>query len=97
MFKTLRTKALSTYTSVIGRYERDEMTPSTDAARKNAKVLNTTIGYLLGENEQQDLFKNLKILKRLDEIEKMEATDKGHFLTLIDVFIQSIKLKKTEF
>ncbi len=45
-------KALSTSTSVIGRYERDEMVPSIDAAKKIAVTLNTTVGYLLGEVEQ---------------------------------------------
>jgi hypothetical protein len=33
------------------------------------------------------------MLKRLNEIEKMEATDKGHILSVIDGFIKSIKLK----
>jgi transcriptional regulator with XRE-family HTH domain len=86
-------KALSTSPSVIGRYERDEMTPSIDAARKIAKFLDTTVGYLLGETEQEDLFKNPEMHKRLSEIEKMEAADKGHILSVIDGFIKSIKLK----
>jgi transcriptional regulator with XRE-family HTH domain len=86
-------KALSTSPSVIGRYERDEMTPSIDAARKIAKFLDTTVGYLLGETDQEDLFKNPELLKRLNEIEKMEAVDKGHILSVIDGFIKSIKLK----
>jgi transcriptional regulator with XRE-family HTH domain len=93
MSQTELAKALSTSTSVIGRYERDEMTPSIDAARKIAKILNTTVGYLLGETEQEDLFKNPEMLKRLNEIEKMEAADKGHILSVIDGFIKSIKLK----
>jgi transcriptional regulator with XRE-family HTH domain len=42
-------KKLSTSTSVVGRYERDEMTPSIEAAKNVAKLLNTTVGYLLGE------------------------------------------------
>jgi transcriptional regulator with XRE-family HTH domain len=98
MSQTELAKALSTSTSVIGRYERDEMTPSIDAARKDAarkiaKILNTTVGYLLGETEQEDLFKDPEMLKRLNEIEKMEDTDKGHILSVIDGFIKSIKLK----
>ena len=44
-------KILNTSYSVIGKYERDEMTPSINAARKIAKILNTTVGYLLGETE----------------------------------------------
>ena len=36
---------------VIGRYEHDEMIPSIEAAKNIAKLLNTTVGYLLGETE----------------------------------------------
>ncbi len=93
MSQTELAKALSTSTSVIGRYERDEMTPSVDAARKIAKILNTTVGYLLGETDQEDLFKDPDMLKRLNEIEKMDKEDKGHILSVIDGFIKSIKLK----
>jgi len=72
---------------------RDEMTPSVDAAKKIAKILNTTVGYLLGETDKADLFKDPEMLKRLNEIEKMDDTDKGHILSVIDGFIKSIKLK----
>ncbi len=33
------------------------------------------------------------MLKRLNEIEKMEDADKGHILSVINGFIKSIKLK----
>ncbi len=46
-----------------------------------------------GETDQEDLFKDPEMLKRLNEIEKMEETDKGHILSVIDGFIKSIKLK----
>lgn len=93
MSQTELSKALNTSTSVIGRYERDEMTPSIDAARKLAKILNTTVGYLLGETEQEDILKDPDMLKRLNEIEKMNQEDKGHILSVVDGFIKSIKLK----
>ena len=93
MSKTELSKALNTSTSVIGRYERDEMTPSIDAAKKIAKVLNTTVGYLLGETDQEDLFKDPEMLKRLNEIEKMDNEDRGSILKVLDGFIKSVKLK----
>lgn len=86
-------KALNTSTSVIGRYERDEMTPSVDAAKKIAKTLNTTVGYLLGETDQEDLLKDPEMLKRLNDIEKMDSENKSHILSVIDGFIKSIKFK----
>jgi len=37
-----------------------------------AKILDTTVGYLLGESEDKDLLKDPAMLKRLNEIEKMD-------------------------
>lgn len=86
-------KLLSTSYSVIGKYERDEMLPSIGAAQKIAKLVGTTVGYLLGETDQENILKDPEMLKRLDEIEKMEEDDKGHILSVIDGFIKSIKIK----
>ena len=86
-------KQLSTSTSVIGRYERDEMTPSIEAAKKLAKILNTTVGYLLGETEQENVFKNPDMLKRFNEIENMAKEDRTHVLFAIDALIQKVKLR----
>jgi len=55
-------KIFNTSHTTIGKYERDEMTPSIDAAKKLANILDTTVGYLLGETEQDDLFKDKKCL-----------------------------------
>jgi len=39
----------------------DEMVPSIEAAKNLAKILDTTVGYLLRENEQADLFKDKRV------------------------------------
>jgi len=57
-------KAFGTSHTTIGKYERDEMTPSIEAAKKLANLLDTTVGYLLGETEQDGLFKDKKMLQR---------------------------------
>jgi len=49
-------KLINTSTWVIGRYERDEMPPSIEAAREIAKILGTTVGYLKNGTEQENLF-----------------------------------------
>ncbi|HPM02511.1 MAG TPA: helix-turn-helix transcriptional regulator [Candidatus Cloacimonadota bacterium] len=48
---------LNTSYSVIGKYERDEMQPSIEAAKKIAKLVDTTVGYLLSESEQENVFR----------------------------------------
>lgn len=52
-------KLLSTFISVIGRYERDEMTPSIDVAKNISNHLNTTVGYLLGKRIKPIYLKTL--------------------------------------
>lgn len=86
-------KLISTSISVIGRYERDEMTPSIDVAKKISAHLNTTVGYLLGETDKADLFKEPVMLQRLAELDKMKNTEKNHILHVLDGFIKSVKLK----
>jgi len=86
-------KLLSTSISVIGRYERDEMTPSIDVAKNISNHLNTTVGYLLGETDKADLFKDPVMLQRLAELDKMDNTEKSHILHVLDGFIKSVKLK----
>lgn len=84
---------LNTSTSVIRRYERDEMTPPIDVTKKIAKLLDTTVGYLLGEMEQENVFKNSVMLKRFNEIESMNGEDRNHILYTLDALIENVKLK----
>lgn len=84
-------KLLSTSISVIGRY----MTPSIDVAKNISNHLNTTVGYLLGETDNADLFKDPVMLQRLAELDKMESTVKSHILHVLDGFIKSVKLKNS--
>ena len=86
-------KKLNTSVSVISRYERDEMIPSIDTAKKIANLLETSVGYLLGENEQADLFKNPSMLKRLNDIAKFSQKDKEHILYTLDAMINNVKFK----
>lgn len=87
-------KQLGTSTSVVGRYERNEMTPSIEAAKKLAKILDTTVGYLLGETEQENVFKNPDMLRRWNDIEDMDEQDRSHVLFAIDALIQRVKLRE---
>ena len=58
-----------------------------------AKILDTTVGYLLGESEDKDLLKDPAMLKRLNKIEKMDNENKSQILHVLDSFIKSVKLK----
>lgn len=84
---------LNTSHSVIGKYEREEMTPSIEAAVKLAKLLDTTVGYLLGENEDSQLLKDPAMLKRLHDIENLPMEDKNGVLYALDNLLKAAKLK----
>ena len=86
-------KLLSTSISVVGRYERDEMTPSIDVAKNISRFLHTTVGYMLGDTDTADLFKDPIMLQRLSELDYMQYEDKNHILHVLDGFIKSVKLK----
>ena len=82
------------YTShtTIGNYKRDEMTPSIEAAKKLAKLLDTTVGYLLSENEQANLYKDPAMLKRFEDIATLPEKEKECLLTTIGHFIKASKI-----
>ncbi len=84
--------AFVTSHTTIGKYERDEMTPSIDAAKKLAKILDTSVGYLLGENDEANLFKDPKMLQRFQDISVLPAKEKECLLTTVDHFIKSAKI-----
>jgi len=86
---------LNTSVSVISRYERDEMTPSIDTAKKLAEYLKTSVGYLLGETENDNLLKDPKMMERLKEIGGFSDEEQQQVLFTLDAVIREIKNRKT--
>ncbi len=85
---------LSTSYSVIGKYERDEMSPSIKAAQSIAKLIDTTVGYLLGETEQTNILKDPVMLQRLNQINDLSEDDKHCILYTLDGLLQNVRTKK---
>ena len=59
-----------------------------------AALLDTTVGYLLGENEDNQLLKNPKILQRLQDIQKLSDNEQEHIFITLDALIRDFKNKK---
>lgn len=73
--------------NVLGRYERKEVLPSVDIARKIADFLEVSLDYLTGKEDVQiDKDTSSRIL----EVSKFEETDKDHFFSVIDTIIVKI-------
>lgn len=69
------------------------MKPTIDVVKKLANVLDTTVGYLLGETEDRELLKDPSMLRRLNDIAKFPDEDKSCILYTLDAMINNVKLR----
>jgi vacuolar-type H+-ATPase subunit F/Vma7 len=60
--------------------------------KKRANILDTTVGYLLGGTGQANLFKDKKMLQRLQDILKLPEKEQSSILLILDHFIKSAKI-----
>ena len=78
--------------TIIGNYERNANTPSIEVLLKLAKVFNASVDFLVGEGELSSYDK--EVLKRIEDIERLDPDTKKHLFFLIDNVIQNFKTKK---
>lgn len=87
-------KLLNTNHSIIGKYERDEVKPTIDVVKRLAEVLDTTVGFLLGESNQLNILKDSAMLDRLNDLQNLSAKDKDYILYTLDGLIRDAKARK---
>ncbi len=81
---------LGIHKNVLGRYERNEVLPSIEIARKIADILDVSLDYLTGKADVQ-MDKNTR--QRILEVSKFEEADKEHIFSVIDAFIAKRKIQ----
>ena len=81
---------LGIHKNVLGRYERNEVLPSIEIARKIADILDISLDYLTG---QVDVEMDKNTRKRILEVSKFEETDRNHIFSVIDAFIAKRKIQ----
>lgn len=84
-------KTVGTSGDIIGRYERDEVKPSIEVVIKIADTLEVSIDYLVGKSAVE---LDKAVLKKIQDIQKLNEHDKAHVFALLDAFLQSQKAKK---
>lgn len=84
-------KMIGTSGDIIGRYERDIMTPSIEVIIKIADVLGVSIDYLVGKTS---MVLDLDTLQRMEEVAKLSEEDKAYIFQLVDVLIRDFKNKR---
>jgi transcriptional regulator with XRE-family HTH domain len=78
--------------TIIGNYERNANTPSIEVLLKLVKVFNVSVDFMIGEGRLASYDK--EVLKRIDDIERLDPDTKKHLFFLIDNVIQNFKTKK---
>lgn len=84
-------KLLDVHGAVIGRYERDEVKPSIDMAKKIAEGLEISLDYLVGNT---DLLLDKKVLERIILIQKLKEEDMVHLNVMIDAFLRDAQARR---
>lgn len=62
--------------------------------RKLADLLGSTVGYLLGENEESNIFKNPEMLERFKAIKTFKDDDKEKIYFTLNALIHEVTNRK---
>lgn len=81
---------LGVHKNVLGRYERNEVLPSIEIARKIADILDVSLDYLTGKVDVQ-MDKDIK--KRILEVSKFNDEDRASIYSVIDAFVAKRKIQ----
>ena len=85
-------KRIGTSAPIVGRYERNEIKPSIEVAKKLADELAVTIDYLIGGSDNMILDKAL--LQKMKDIENLNDKDRKQVFYLIDMALSYHKTKQ---
>lgn len=77
---------------MIGKYERNDNSPSIEVLLKIAKAFDVSVDYLIGEGQLSNYDKD--VLKRIEDIEQLDDDTRSKLFFLIDNVIQNFKTKK---
>ena len=77
----------------ISKYERDDIVPSVENAKKIAQVLEVSLDYLVSKEDKQEVIDN-RMLQRIREIQKLAENDKQTIINVIDAYVRDTKAKQ---
>jgi len=77
----------------ISKYERDDIIPSVENAKKIAKILNVSLDYLVSDEDKQDVL-DIDMVKRIKEVQNLNDDDKNTIVKIIDAYIRDAKTRK---
>jgi transcriptional regulator with XRE-family HTH domain len=87
-------KKIGTSGPIVGRYERGEMTPSVEVAKKLADTFDVTLDYLVDDTGRAAEIKDKAMLRRLMEIQALDTEDQKTIVHVLDSLLRDAKAKK---
>jgi transcriptional regulator with XRE-family HTH domain len=88
-------KLIGTSGPIIGRYERGEMTPSVEVAKKLANTFGVTLDFLVDDTGKTAEIKDKAMLKRIMEIQALNTEDQKTIVHVLDSLLRDAKARKT--
>ena len=87
-------KIIGTSGAVIGRYERDEIIPSVEIAKKMADALEVSLDYLTGSTDF--VIQDKKMLYRLELLQKITQPERERILLVMDSLLRDAQINLTQ-
>lgn len=87
-------KQVGTSGAIIGRYERGEITPSIEVAKKLADAFGVTLDYLVDDKELPNILQNQIMLARWREIDALEPAEQERILSVVDSLVRDAKARQ---
>jgi transcriptional regulator with XRE-family HTH domain len=85
-------KKIDIHVHVLGRYERGDSAPSIEVAKSIADAFDVSLDYLVDEGVNSSFDKTT--VKRLEEIQNLDAETQNMLFRLIDTMIRDTKARK---
>jgi transcriptional regulator with XRE-family HTH domain len=87
-------KMIGTSGPIVGRYERGEMTPSVEVAKKLADTFDVTLDFLVDDTGKTAEIKDKAMLQRIMELQALDAEDQKTIVHVLDSLLRDAKVRK---
>ncbi len=87
-------KKVGTSGAIIGRYERGEITPSIEVAKKLADTFGVTLDYLIDDKKMPNILQNQAMLTRWKEIDSLDTPEQERILSVLDSLVRDAKARQ---
>ena len=77
----------------ISKYERGDVLPSVEYAKRIADALGVSLDYLVSDEETEELL-NTEAVKRIRAIQKLPDNEQDKLLSVLDAYIRDFNAKQ---